>query len=218
MVSQNSPFDADSSDESLSLVRNLLDSSTEFSFVGIDGDEKISFWNEGARRLYGYEAAEVVGTAASSILHTADDIRAGKPSQIFQSAQKNGKWEGVVQRRRKNGQQFAANVVVTPRRHPSGRNVGYVLISKDVSADLRVNEQLRATQFYTRSLIESNIDALMTTDPLGIITDVNQQMESLTGLHPRAIDRLAVSFVLHRFKSGRRRHSPGASGWSGHEL
>jgi len=31
------------------------------------------------------------------------------------------------------------------------------------------------------SLIESNIDALMTTDPLGIITDVNKQMEALTG-------------------------------------
>jgi PAS domain S-box-containing protein len=40
---------------------------------------------------------------------------------------------------------------------------------------------LKATQFYTRSLIESNIDALMTTDPLGIITDVNQQMVDLTG-------------------------------------
>jgi PAS domain S-box-containing protein len=38
---------------------------------------------------------------------------------------------------------------------------------------------LRDQQFYTRSLIESNIDALMTTDPSGIITDVNQQMELL---------------------------------------
>src|SRR2546423_1191371 len=34
---------------------------------------------------------------------------------------------------------------------------------------------------YTRSLIESNIDAIMTTDPSGIITDVNKQMEALTG-------------------------------------
>ena len=39
---------------------------------------------------------------------------------------------------------------------------------------------MRDQQFYTRSLIESNIDALMTTDPLGIITDVNKQMEALT--------------------------------------
>ena len=40
---------------------------------------------------------------------------------------------------------------------------------------------MRDQQFYTRSLIESNIDALMTTDPAGIITDVNKQMEALTG-------------------------------------
>jgi PAS domain S-box-containing protein len=40
---------------------------------------------------------------------------------------------------------------------------------------------VRDQQFYTRSLIESNIDALITTDPRGIITDVNKQMEALTG-------------------------------------
>jgi PAS domain S-box-containing protein len=40
---------------------------------------------------------------------------------------------------------------------------------------------LRDSQFYTRSLFESNIDAIMTTDPSGIITDVNKQMEALTG-------------------------------------
>jgi PAS domain S-box-containing protein len=45
----------------------------------------------------------------------------------------------------------------------------------------KLDQRLRDQQFYTRSLIESNIDALMTTDPLGIITDVNKQMEALTG-------------------------------------
>jgi len=45
----------------------------------------------------------------------------------------------------------------------------------------QLDQRLRDQQFYTRSLIESNIDALMTTDPLGIITDVNKQMEALTG-------------------------------------
>src|SRR4051812_31677903 len=44
-----------------------------------------------------------------------------------------------------------------------------------------LDQRVRDQQFYTRSLIESNIDALITTDPRGIITDVNKQMESLTG-------------------------------------
>ena len=44
----------------------------------------------------------------------------------------------------------------------------------------KLDQRLRDHQFYTRSLFESNIDALMTTDPSGIITDVNHQMEALT--------------------------------------
>src|SRR5205807_10456941 len=51
----------------------------------------------------------------------------------------------------------------------------------DITAQKQLEQQLRDSQVYTRSLIESNIDALMTTDPLGVITDVNEQMESLTG-------------------------------------
>ena len=53
---------------------------------------------------------------------------------------------------------------------------------KQVEAEQKkLDQRLRDQQFYTRSLIESNIDALMTTDPRGIITDVNKQMEALTG-------------------------------------
>src|SRR4029077_2352442 len=63
----------------------------------------------------------------------------------------------------------------------SRKPIGFLLISKDISDEIRLTEEVKATQFYTRSLIESNIDALMTTDPLGIISDVNQQMVGVTG-------------------------------------
>ena len=66
--------------------------------------------------------------------------------------------------------------------------IGYLLIGTDNTArklveaeQMKLDQRLRDQQFYTRSLIESNIDALMTTDPAGIITDVNKQMEALTG-------------------------------------
>jgi PAS domain S-box-containing protein len=44
-----------------------------------------------------------------------------------------------------------------------------------------LSQRLQDQQFYTRNLIESNIDPITTTDPSGIITDVNKQMEALTG-------------------------------------
>jgi PAS domain S-box-containing protein len=138
-------------------------------------------WNEGARRLYGYEPEEVVGKASSESLHTPKDVAAGRPREIMAAALEDSKWEGTINRIRKNGNRFTARVVITPRRDGSGRSAGFLLISKDVSDEIRLTEELRASQCYTRSLIESNIDALMTTDPLGLITDINQQMEELTG-------------------------------------
>ena len=162
-------------------ITNILQASTEYSIIGKSLDGTILLWNEGARRLYGYEPEEVVGKANSSILHVPEDIAADRPAEILAYALKEGKWEGTIQRQRKNGERFTARVVITPRRDAAGKPVGYLLISKDISDEIRLTEELKATQLYTRSLIESNIDALMTTDPLGIISDVNKQMEALTG-------------------------------------
>ena len=79
-------------------------------------------------------------------------------------------------------------VSVTALRDAQDAIIGYLLIGTDNTARQEVEEErkkldqgLRDQQFYTRSLIESNIDALMTTDPRGIITDVNKQTEALTG-------------------------------------
>ena len=89
---------------------------------------------------------------------------------------------------RKDGSRFPAVVSVTALRDPQDAIIGYLLIGTDNTARQEVEEErkkldqrLRDQQFYTRSLIESNIDALMTTDPRGIITDVNKQTEALTG-------------------------------------
>ena len=89
---------------------------------------------------------------------------------------------------RKDGSRFAAIVSVTALRDAQENIIGYLLIGTDNTARKQVeaaqallDQRLRDQQFYTRSLIESNIDALMTTDPQGVISDVNQQMIALTG-------------------------------------
>jgi len=89
---------------------------------------------------------------------------------------------------RKDGTRFPAVVSVTALRDAQDAIIGYLLIGTDntarkqVEADQKqLDQRLRDQQFYTRSLIESNIDSLMTTNPSGIITDVNKQMEALTG-------------------------------------
>jgi PAS domain S-box-containing protein len=161
-------------------IGNVLEASTETSVIGTDLDGNIQLWNEGARRLYGYEPEEVIGKANLTLLHTADDVAAGLAQQMMATAIETGKFEGSLVRRRKNGTTFPARAVVTPRRNNEGDAVGFLLISRDVSDEVRLAGALEVTQVYTRSLMESNVDAIMTTDPLGVITDVNEQMVLLT--------------------------------------
>src|SRR5437762_3319839 len=77
---------------------------------------------------------------------------------------------------RKTGAQFTAHVTLTLRRDPQGGPVGFTMLSRDVTRSEQIERELRESQEYNRGLVESNIDALMTTDPLGLIIDVNRQM------------------------------------------
>ena len=161
--------------ETVHFISSILESSTEYSIIGKDREGTILLWNEGARRLYGYEPEEVVGKANSSILHVPEDVRAGKPQQIMEAALRDGKWEGTIDRLRKNGDRFTARVVLTPRRDTTGKLDGFLLISKDISDEIQMSQ-------YARSLIEASLDPLVTISPDGKITDVNEATVKVTGV------------------------------------
>src|SRR5882724_3192260 len=127
--------------QAVDFITNILESSTEYSIIAKDLRGKILLWNEGARRLYGYEPEEVIGKANSIMLHTPEDVASGRPREIMDVALQDGKWEGTLQRLRKSGDRFTARVAITPRRAAFGKPVGYLLISKDISAEIRLTEQ-----------------------------------------------------------------------------
>ncbi|MHB2019560.1 MAG: PAS domain-containing protein [Candidatus Xenobia bacterium] len=167
--------------ERAAFLTSILESSTEYSIVAEDLDATIRAWNEGARRLYGYEPSDVVGRASAFILHHPDDVKSGRAQAILDEAKESGKWSGELRRARKNGQDFTAYLTVTLRRDDAGKPISFTMISKDLTESQTILRNLRVSQEYNRGLIESNIDALMTTDPLGVISDVNLQMCEMTG-------------------------------------
>jgi len=117
---------------------NILDSSTEYSIIAQDLDRKILSWNAGAEHNYGYAADEVLGRSAE-MLHASDELEEGRFRRLFDKALRDGKGEGRVARRRKDGSEFTAGVVVTRRDGPDGRPVGYLIVSRDVTEQERLD-------------------------------------------------------------------------------
>jgi PAS domain S-box-containing protein len=183
-------------------LQDAIFNSANFSSIATDEKGVIQLFNVGAERMLGYTADEVVdkitpadisdpqeviARAKALSLELATPITPGFEALVFKASRGI---EDIYELTyiRKDGSRFPAVVSVTALRDAQGGIIGYLLIGTDNTARKQVeaeqkilDQRLRDQQFYTRSLIESNIDALMTTDPRGIITDVNQQMEALTG-------------------------------------
>jgi PAS domain S-box-containing protein len=169
-----------SEQEYSSVLSTILDASTEYSIVAVHLDGTFLLWNEGAHRIYGYEASEAMGLNLR-MLYPPEAVAAGQVDEILSKALHHGHWEGVSTRVRKNGEVFPARIVISVRRDAQGRPIGYLSISKDISEEDRLQQRLRASEAYNREIIESASDGLLITDLEGRITDVNKEMESLSG-------------------------------------
>jgi PAS domain S-box-containing protein len=183
-------------------LQRAIFNSANFSSIATDAKGVIQIFNVGAERMLGYTAAEVmnritpadisdpqelIARAKALSIELATTITPGFEALVFKASRGI---EDIYELTyiRKDGSRFPAMVSVTALRDAQDAIIGYLLIGTDNTArrlveaeQKRLDQRLRDQQFYTRSLIESNIDALMTTDPSGIITDVNKQMEALTG-------------------------------------
>jgi PAS domain S-box-containing protein len=183
-------------------LQNAIFNSANFSSIATDAKGVIQIFNVGAERMLGYTAAdvmnkntpadisdplEVIARAKALSIELATPITPGFEALVFKASRGI---EDIYELTyiRKDGSRFPAVVSVTALRDAQDAIIGYLLIGTDNTARKQIEaeqkqlaQRLRDQQFYTRSLFESNIDAIMTTDPSGIITDVNKQMEVLTG-------------------------------------
>src|SRR5687767_8409295 len=183
-------------------LQRAIFNSANFSSIATDAKGVIQIFNVGAERMLGYTAAEVMNKITPADISDPQEVIArAKTLSVELGTQITPGFEALVFKAsrgiediyeltyiRKDGSRFAAVVSVTALRDAQDAIIGYLLIGTDNTARKQIEEErmkldqrLRDQHFYTRSLLESNIDALMTTDPRGIITDLNKQMEALTG-------------------------------------
>ncbi|MBF0272673.1 MAG: response regulator [Magnetococcales bacterium] len=183
-------------------LQNAIFNSANFSSIATDAKGVIQIFNVGAERMLGYTAVEVMNKITPADISDPKEViaRARTLSEELATTITPG-FEALVFKAsrgiediyeltyiRKDGSRFPAVVSVTALRDAQELIIGYLLIGTDNTARKQVeakqkklDQRLRDQQFLTRSLIESNIDALVTTDKSGIITEANKQMEAITG-------------------------------------
>jgi PAS domain S-box-containing protein len=123
--------------------RLLAQSVKDYGIFMLDPHGNIVSWNEGAERIKGYSASEIIGQHFSKF-YSSNDVRAGKPEWELRVALREGRLEDEGWRVRKDGKQFWANVVITPVRTENGELLGFAKVTRDLTERHRATEQALA--------------------------------------------------------------------------
>lgn len=147
----------------------------------LDPQGHIISWNEGAQRLKGYTADDIIGQHFS-VFYPEAPRKARWPEQELVYAARDGRFEDEGWRVRKDGSQFWADVVITAVRDESGELVGFAKVTRDLTERKRSDEALRASEERSRLLIEAVRDyAIFMLDPTGCVMTWNKGAERLKG-------------------------------------
>jgi PAS domain S-box-containing protein len=131
--------------------RQLVEQVTDYGIFMMDEKGRIVSWNEGARRINGYTAQEIIGKYFS-IFYPDDDVMKGKPSHELRIAREHGKYEEEGWRIRKGGERFWANVVITAVYGNDGALIGFSKVTRDLTERKAAENALRHSYDKYRTL------------------------------------------------------------------
>jgi PAS domain S-box-containing protein len=165
------------------LVRGV----TDYAIVMLDPQGLVVTWNEGAERIKGYCAEEIIGQHFSRF-YTPEAVNAGQPSLELKIASEQGRFEDEGWRVRKDGSRFWANVVLTVVRGDNGQLDGFSRVTRDITARKEAEEALRQSEEKFRLLVQGVKDcAILMLDPQGRVTNWNEGAERIKGYRAEEI-------------------------------
>ena len=131
--------------ESKEQFRHLVQGVTDYAIYMLDLDGHVSSWNEGARRIKGYEPEEIIGRHFSTFYREEDKAK-GEPLRALETARSEGRFLAEGWRVRKNGEHFRASVVIDAIRDDHGRPIGFAKITRDITEREKAQRELEAAQ------------------------------------------------------------------------
>jgi PAS domain S-box-containing protein len=126
-------------------LRLLLDGVKDYAIFMLDPSGNVATWNQGAARIKGYKADEIVGRHFSCF-YPLEDVKNGKPEHELKEAIAAGRFEEEGWRIRKDGSRFWANVIITALWDGTDKLRGFSKITRDITERMRADELLRESE------------------------------------------------------------------------
>ncbi len=127
--------------ESEEHLRLLVDGVRDYAIFMLDPSGKVAGWNQGAERIKGYRASEIIGRHFSCF-YPPEEVKVGKPERELQRALAEGRYEEEGWRLRKDGSRFWADVVITPLTDETGKLRGFSKITRDITERKKAQQQI----------------------------------------------------------------------------
>lgn len=145
--------------------RTLVQGVRDYAIFMLDPQGRVASWNDGAERIKGYTAGEIIGRHFSTFYPSAD-VAAGKTKMELEVAVREGKYEEEGWRVRKDGSCFWANVLITALRDTGGHLVGFAKVTRDLTErkaaqEREIADARRITEVETASRTKSEFLAAM---------------------------------------------------------
>ena len=142
--------------ESEERFRLLIEGVTDYAIFMLDPAGNVATWNEGAKRMKGYDAHEIIGKHFSRF-YSKEAVQQAFPEHELSQARANGRFEDEGWRYRKDGSVFWANTVLTAIHNPRHEIIGFSKITRDLTERkkleqrlFRMNEELRESEEKSR--------------------------------------------------------------------
>lgn len=156
----------------------MIDGAPDTAVFTLDPEGRIASWNQGAQRICGWTASEIVGRDLSSFY---PDERRGAAAQELAHAAAHSGHKGESECLRKDGTRFPVETQTTPLRDDRGRLRGFARTMRDVTERKHAEREAMANQAHLRAIVESAVDGIATLDEGGLILSLNSAALQMFG-------------------------------------
>jgi PAS domain S-box-containing protein len=172
--------------------RLLVEQVKDYAIFMLDETGHVISWNEGAKRIKGYEADEIIGRHFSNF-YPQEDKDNGKPQMELRVVREVGKFEDEGWRVRKDGTRFWANVVITAMYDDQQRLIGFSKVTRDLTERKQAEQALAESEERYR-LLSTQLNK--TVQELAAANEELEQFNSIVSHDLQEPLRTTYSFLL----------------------